>query len=252
MIEMEITKHKIESKMVCPKTGEKLTHVWGHENSNKLYASKDAATHHYDHNRMYRVTRDSKGIITNNSHQKTHWTYAVTLQVKRGKDKPCLVNIPIKNPKTGMLQNKKEHSYIYAYAQKEDGLVISSTEGYTDKYTWSSKNSATSTLLAYTTALGFDNNEIYFADGKAEIVGVKTIWRCNYINFICFEKNRLPIYTKGELGLPYLHDMAVYFTRDYNQHGTQYEASLHTNLHKYSFATDKSVEYDYIELEVLL
>ena len=251
MIEMKITKHKIEGKMVCSKTGEKLTHVWNGINSNKLYASEDGATHLYVHSRMYRVTRESKGILINNSCQKKQWTVVVQLKVKRGEDKPCLVNIPVKNTKTEMLQNKKEQAYIYAYAQKENGGVIASNEGYTDKYTWSSKN-ANVTLSAYTTALGFDNNEIYFADGKAEIVGVNAIWRCNYINFTRFENNCLPIYTKGESGLPYLHDMAVYLERDYNQHGTQYEATLHTNLNQYSFATDKSVEFDYIELEVLV
>lgn len=243
------TKHDIEGNIVCPKTGKKLTHVWWDKSTNGVYDRKS-----YKGYRMFRVTRDGNGITSNISLQKVIWRELVSFRVKR-KDKSYKVTIPVAKSRADLLKQKQEQAYVYTYTQREDGIIVQGTEGYTSKYTKSAANVNTS-LKKYTEALGLENNEIHFADGKAEIIGVYKTWNCQYINFVGGSEPETykPIYHRKKEGLelPYLCNLDVYQGMTFNPHGSNYTPREVNDLSHFEFSKDGEEEqFDYIELEVL-
>tara|TARA_R100000808_G_scaffold9858_1_gene26744 strand:+ start:1837 stop:2643 length:807 start_codon:yes stop_codon:yes gene_type:complete len=263
------TQHKIAKKVVDPTTGKQLKHVWA--------AKADGSSYTYTYlkkseksARMYRVSQQGEGIVGDNSHnntyhQRANWNRLVMFSVSRdGKEQDVI--IPVAEAFENMVGQKKAQAYVYSYTQKENGGVLQTNEGYTDKYTWSAANSNIS-IANYTEALGLVDNEIHFADGKAEIVDVKAILTNGYINYVGTSGQH--IYTNDDSFLPYMGELKSYavgakgpfwnanktkiIKPKFNYHGEYYGCHITTDLNEYDWRNpeDEEERYDYIELEVL-
>jgi hypothetical protein len=259
------TQQKIASKVVNPYTGKQLKHVWVSKedgsNYEYVYLKKSDKSA-----RMYRVSQDGRGISKGNSYyQRKKWSRLVLFTVSRdGKEQDVI--IPVGNALSSMVGQKKAQAYVYSYAQKEKGTLLSINEGYTDKYTSSAAN-ANISIADYTKALGLVDNEIHFADGKAEIVNVKTILTNSYMNYVGFSDKK--IYTSDDMFLPYMGELKIYsagakgpfwnsgktkiIKPKFNNHGDHYGCQITIDLNEYDWRNpeDEEERYDYIELEVL-